>query len=277
MKKIIYITMLGALSFSALSFNALSAEKQSTDEVAKELANPTSALASLHFKFQTKAFTGDLPNADDQQSNSILFQPSMPFPLDSGAKILFRPAIPFYIDTPVFMGTDFSDESGIGDSSIDLMYSPKAKDGVSHAFGAYITLPTGDEKVGQGETTTLGPEYYYVKMAQDSAVGILAFHHWDIAGDIKVSQSTSQVFLVALPGGGWNYGTQPTFTYDWENEQWTVPLNFNVGRTVQWNERPWKLSVELDYYVEKNEDFGPDWMLTFRISPVVENVMASWF
>lgn len=272
MKKIALITLLCALH---LTVNAQ--EDSSTDEVAKELANPTSALASLHFKFQTRAFEGNMPNADKQQSNLVLFQPSMPFPLANGDKVLFRPAIPFYLENPVFDGADFSDESGIGDTSIDLMYSPKAVNGVSHAFGAYITLPTGDESVGQGETATLGPEYYYVSMGQTSAFGVLAFHHWDVAGDVDVSQSTSQIFAVALPGGGWNYGTQPTVTYDWEKDQWTLPLNINVGKTVQWNNRPWKLSVELDYYVEKSEDFGPDWQLTFRISPVVKNVMADWF
>jgi hypothetical protein len=46
---------------------------------------------------------------------------------------------------------------------------------------------------------------------------------------------------------------------------------------VQWGGRPWKLAFELDYYVEKNDDFGPDWQLTFRVSPVVENVIADWF
>lgn len=120
MKKTLLLTLL-----TALSLNTLAEETRTTDEVAKELANPTSALASLHFKFQTRTFEGDIPNANKQQSNSILFQPSMPFPLDNGDKILFRPAIPFYIDNPVFSGTTFSDESGIGDSSIDLMYSPK--------------------------------------------------------------------------------------------------------------------------------------------------------
>jgi hypothetical protein len=88
MKKVLVTTML-----SLLSINALAEETRSTDEVAKELANPTSALASLNFKYQIKQFGGDLPGADDQQRKSVLFQPSMPFPLDNGDKILLSPDI----------------------------------------------------------------------------------------------------------------------------------------------------------------------------------------
>ena len=66
-------------------------------------------------------------------------------------------------------------------------------------------------------------------------------------------------------------------TYDWESEQWTVPLQANAGKTVVWNGRPWELSVEVNYYVEKADAFGPEWMISFNIAPVVKNVLASLF
>jgi hypothetical protein len=46
--------------------------------------------------------------------------------------------------------------------------------------------------------------------------------------------------------------------------------------TVLMSGRPWKLAVELDYYVEKSDTFGPEWMLSFNVTPVVKNVLASW-
>jgi hypothetical protein len=30
-------------------------------------------------------------------------------------------------------------------------------------------------------------------------------------------------------GGGWTVGTGPTITYNWENEQWAVPLQIKIG------------------------------------------------
>ncbi|MCP4378477.1 MAG: hypothetical protein GY794_20170, partial [bacterium] len=60
-------------------------------------------------------------------------------------------------------------------------------------------------------------------------------------------------------------------------EQWTVPLQINAGKTVVLKGRPWKLSGELNYYVEKSEAIGPEWMLSLNIAPVVKNRIAGWF
>ena len=65
--------------------------------------------------------------------------------------------------------------------------------------------------------------------------------------------------------------------YDWNSEQWTVPLQINAGKTVVMKGRPWKLSAELNYYVEKADAFGPEWMLSFNIAPVVKNGLATMF
>ena len=56
-----------------------------------------------------------------------------------------------------------------------------------------------------------------------------------------------------------------------------VPLQVNAGKTVVWNGRPWKLSVEVNYYVEKSDAFGPEWMISLNIAPVVENGLATLF
>ncbi len=54
---------------------------QSADEIAKELSNPAGSLASLNFNLQYQTFKGDLPDADDQDSWSMIFQPTLPFPV----------------------------------------------------------------------------------------------------------------------------------------------------------------------------------------------------
>ncbi len=85
----------------------------SVKKVAKELANPNTTLASLIFKNQYRTYTGDLPDADDQTSATTLFQPILPFLMESGDQIIFRPAIPLVWDSP--SGRNFGSESGIGD------------------------------------------------------------------------------------------------------------------------------------------------------------------
>jgi len=66
-------------------------------------------------------------------------------------------------------------------------------------------------------------------------------------------------------------------TYDWENSQWTIPLQAQVSKTVVIGKTPWKFALEVNYYVERNDAFAPEWMVGFNATPVVENIFARWF
>lgn len=257
-----------------------SASTPSADEIAAELSNPNTSVASLTFKNQFRTFEGNLPDAGDQSSYTLLFQPSLPFTLASGDKVLWRPAVPLLIDQPVFnpgTGT-FEGENGLGDIVFDLAYAPKTEGGLLLAYGLITSLPTATNDLGT-DKWTLGPEILIGKLAPNYLIGIFPNHQWDIAGsgDADINLTTVQAFYTYLPGGGWSVGTAPIMTYDWEGEQWTIPLQINAGKTVVINGRPWKFSAELNYYVEHADAFGPEWMLGINIAPVVKNGMASWF
>jgi hypothetical protein len=85
------------------------------------------------------------------------------------------------------------------------------------------------------------------------------------------------LFGTYLPGGGWNVGSSPIMSYDHEIEEWSIPINFTFGKTVIMNDRPWKLSMEINYFVEQPDAFGPEWFIGLNVTPVVENALASWF
>jgi hypothetical protein len=51
---------------------------------------------------------------------------------------------------------------------------------------------------------------------------------------------------------------------DWDNEQWTVPLNLMVQQLVKVGKQPVALTVGGRYYAEK-PDGGPDWGLRFAV------------
>ena len=58
-----------------------SGQKPSASEVARELANPNSSLATLTLKNQYRWYTGDLPGAGDQDNYTMVFQPVFPLSL----------------------------------------------------------------------------------------------------------------------------------------------------------------------------------------------------
>ena len=253
----------------------------SAEEAAKELANPNTALATLNFKNQIHFFDGDLPDADNQVGYTLLFQPSFPFPLENGNTIFFRPGIPLHVNQPVFdlSSQSFDDEFGLGDIGFDLAYGRTTPSGEILAAGMAGTLPTATSSgLGRGQLT-LGPEVLVGVVRDWGVVVVIANHQWDIGGwgDLPVSLTTVQPVSTFLLGDGWTVGSAPIITYDWNADQWTVPLNLTVGKTAMLGSGTWKFSIEINYYFEQPDSFGPEWMIGINISPVVENFLAGLF
>jgi hypothetical protein len=260
----------------------------SADHVARQLANPNNSLASLTFKNQYWGYDGYLPDADKQDNYILLFQPVFPFrlpPLPDGAtaNLFVRPALPFLVEQPVPEAkggsVDFDGVTALGDIGFDIGYGVTEKNGLLWAFGMVGTLPTATDNDVSGKQLRLGPEALFAKIEKWGLYGIFPSHQWDATGWGGAYFSTTQVqwFLRFLPGGGWSIGSTPIMKFDWNTEDWTVPLNITAGRTVVFDNMPWKLEVELNYYVQQPEAFGPECMLGFNVTPVVLNVLDSWF
>lgn len=261
-----------------------SAEK-SADEIARELANPNNSLASLTFKSQCRWYGGTFPGADDQDNYTMLFQPVFPFTLDSTASggkanLFVRPAFPMLFDQPVPdpLTGNWEDVTGLGDIGFDIGYGVTEPTGFLWALGMVGTLPTATDSRIAGGQWRFGPEMLLAQFEDWGIYGIFPSHQWDVAGWNDGSFSTSQVqlFLIFLPGGGWTVGSSPTMNYDWQSKQWTVPLNLTVGKTVKFGNTPVKLQAEINYYVEKSDTFGGEWMVGFNVTPVVENFVERW-
>ena len=255
------------------------AAEPSAEEIAAKLANPNAPMASLTFRLQYRTFAGDAPGASSQDSTTLAFQPSFPFTLANGDVFFFRPNIPIQLSTPVpDPAGGFSTESGLGDIVFDLAYGRTTKTGMLYAGGVVVSLPTATEDVLGTDRYSLGPEFMIGKLSKKYVLGMFPSHLWDVggSGNADVNVTNLQLFGTYLPGGGWNVGTSPILSYDHNSDQWTIPLNFTFGKTVIWNGRPWKLSAEINYFVEKSDAFGPEWFIGFNVAPVVENVLARW-
>lgn len=256
-------------------------ETKSADEIAKELANPNTPLATLNFKNQLRWFEGNLPNADGQFGSTVLFQPAFPNALKNGNMFFVRPALPLVASQPVFNETtqNFDTESGLGDLVFDVAVGKTSADGSIRALGFVGSVPTATERALGTRRWSIGPELLVGKLTKTTVLGIFPNHMWDFAGSGagSVNTTTAQFFGIYLPGGGWNVGSVPIITYEWEKDQWTIPLNLQVGKTVKWGKQPWKLSLEVNYYVEKNDAIGPEWMVGINISPVVKNPFQKFF
>jgi len=57
-------------------------------------------------------------------------------------------------------------------------------------------------------------------------------------------------------------------TYDWENDEWSVPINASVGQVVKIGKLPVQFSLGARYWDEA-PGFGPDgWGGRFQVTPL---------
>ena len=271
-----------ATAAAPLADDAGGATAASADEVARQLANPNTPLATLTLRTQFRTFEGEVPNADDQTSLTFLFQPSFPIKIGESSVAYFRPGIPLLIDQPVVDSTSgvFREDTGLGDIGFDLGMGTTFKEtGLLLATGIVSTLPTATrDSLTATRDWRLGPEALVGLLRPTWILGAFPNHQWSVTDSAdSTSLTTVQLFAFTLPGSGWAVGTSPIITFDWKEDDWSVPLNLDLNKTVVVNGRPWKLGFEMNYFVEAPDKFAPRVFLGINIAPVVENRLASLF
>ena len=248
--------------------------EKSAAEIAKELSNPNSPLASLTFKQIHTSFDGKLPGASNQSSDVSLFQPVFPFPIgDTGTTNLFiRPAFAYVWKQPVFNPDTgkFKNESGWADIGYDVAIGKSYDSGFVVVGGLQGTIPTNTDV--SGGQWRLGPEAIVAKLGSKGYWAVFPSHQWDVGGD-NYDYSNTQLELFAgvyLPNA-WTVFTDSKWEYDWVNDQATIPINLSASKVVKFGKLPVKFKAGIDYYAKSNKDFGQDWGVTFEITPIVPN------
>ncbi|MFV8817352.1 hypothetical protein [Haliea sp. E17] len=251
--------------------------RPSAEEVAAELSNPNTAMGTMNFNFDYVAYQGDLPGAGSQEATRLLFQPSLPYPLDETTNVFVRPAIPVIVKQDVPSGAgQFNDVTWeLGDIGFDLSLGKTLPGGIVLLGGVTGTLPTATDDNAGLDQWLLGPEAAVAMVRPWGVLGVLVTQQWDVAGknDYDTNVTGGQYFYAFNLGGGWQINGSPTFSYNHEarnsDNKLTLPLAIGVSRTMFLGGRPWKFGVQYWHYLESPDDFGPDYQLRFIVSPVV--------
>lgn len=269
------------ISFGLLLMaSAVCAQEESADDLAKELSNPNNSFASLTFKQIYTAFDGNLPGASDQSSNVTLFQPVFPFPLgDSGTTNLFiRPAFSYVWQQPVYdpVTSTFSNKSGWADIGFDVAVGRTFDTGLVVVGGVQGTIPTNTDV--SGGQWRLGPELVVAKIGKKGYWAVFPSHQWDIGGDnYDYSNSGLELFAGVYLPNAWTIFTDSKWSYDWVNDQATMPINLSVSKVTKLGNLPVKFQAGIDYYAKSNDAFGQDWAINFSVTPVVPNFIYEAF
>ena len=274
--------IVGVLSYLLLSVFLVNpanaqADAANVDALAKALSNPGGSLSAMNNKIEIRWFDGDLPDADKQHAYTYVFQPVLPFPVADGDTFIIRPAFSYLMHQPYFDASalGFDQTSAFGDIAFDLLYSFGNIEPYVFGVGAVGAIPTGTDDRITGENWLLGPELLFAKQFDWGIAGFLGFHQSKAignGGDFNVS-SFQPLFAYSL-GDGVTIGPSGTISYNWNAEQdnaWTVPVGVNVGKATTLNGKPIKYGFSVEYNVVRPQSFGPEWKVTFSITPVVKN------
>jgi hypothetical protein len=224
-------------------------------ELAKKLANPVASLISVPLQFNHDVKFG----ADDNGSKSVLnIQPVWPFSLGQKWNLITRTIIPVVSQQDIPTGTD---KSGLGDIQQSFFFSPKATvGGWVLAAGAVFLYPTASDELLGGGKWGVGPTALALKQAKGWTVGLLTNHISSFAGDEQradISTTFIQPFLSYVTRSKTTLGLNAESTYDWEGEQWMVPLNLTVAQLVKVGKLPASVVIGARYWANVPEG-GPE-------------------
>ena len=84
----------------------------------------------------------------------------------------------------------------------------------------------------------MGPTAIALKQTGPWTYGALANHLWDVSGDNDINNTFLQPFLSYTTPQAVTVGLNTESSYDWEGEQWSVPINLTVSKVVPIGKQP---------------------------------------
>jgi hypothetical protein len=249
-----------ALALAATASSALHAQEA---DLAKKLANPISDLISV--PIQSNLDFGVGPGDGAVWKTNI--QPVIPFAISDDWNLISRTILPVIDQEGLSFAGDALDESGLGDITQSFFFSPKESSPI-WGVGPVLLIPSAtDDLLGTGKWGA-GPSFVMLKQQGAWTYGALANHIWDFAGDSdrnSVNATFLQPFVAYVTHTHTTFSLNTETTYDWQNDQWTVPINFQISQMFKIGDQPMQAFVGARYYAEK-PDNGPEWGLRLGLT-----------
>ena len=234
-------------------------------DVAEKLANPVASLISLPIQANYDENIGPNDNGSVWRTN---IQPVVPFSISEDWNLISRTILPVInqSDIPV----DGMSESGIGDVLQSFFFSPREKtaDGYIWGAGPAFLLDTASDDALGTEKWAAGPTGVILKQKAPWTYGMLANHLESFAGEDKradISATFVQPFVAYITETHTTISLTTESTYDWETNQWSVPVNLTVQQMLKAGDQLFQVGLGVRYWAESPDNGPEDWGLRLQV------------
>lgn len=254
---IVWILIAATLTTPAFAVDQDKAADDQAAELAKKLANPIASLISVPLQYNYDEYGG---LNEDAEVSRLNIQPVIPISINENWNVITRTIIPL-VDQNDFP-LEAMNESGLGDTVASQFFSPKTPTAGGWIWGAgpVELLPTASDEMLGGRKWGLGPTAVALKQVGPWTIGGLANHIWSVSGDddrADINATFLQPFVSYITKTKTTIGLNTESTYDWENDQWSVPVNATVAQLFKIGPQIMQLALTARYWAESPDD-GPE-------------------
>jgi hypothetical protein len=260
-------SLIAAACLAALAIASADAwAQQSEEEIAKAAQNPVAAMISLPLQYNYDQNIGPL---EDGHKSYINVQPVIPFSLNEDWNLISRTIVPVIWQSDLFPGA--GSQSGIGDTTASLFFSPKkpTSGGWIWGVGPVFYLPTASDDLLGADKWGAGPTAVFLKQEHGFTYGALMNHIWSVGGSGRadISNTFLQPFFSYTTKTHTTFAVNTESSYNWETEQWSVPIDLLVKQLVKVGEQRLQLTAGARYWADSPDNIGPQgWGARFEVS-----------
>ncbi len=235
---------------------AAHAQSDDSAELAKQLANPVASLISVPFQLN---YNDGMGVDGDGHQTYLNIQPVIPISISPEWNLISRTILPIVSQDGIIPGE--GSQFGLGATTQSLFFSPKkpTASGLIWGVGPVFLLPTATDGIS---THQWGAGLTGVALKQTGHVtyGALVNHIWSLTGnsnDGDINQTFLQPFVSYTTPKATSFTLNSESTYDWDAEQWSIPINAMVAQVVKIGEQRVQFGAGVRYWADA-PDYGPE-------------------